>query len=74
MLSFYTILLFKASSEFFMHFVNLIKIRSFDLLPEITKHHTKVKSGDLTIMHDRNVMTRRKLFQPPQDEFWGLIS
>ena len=44
-----------------MHFVNLIKIRSFDLLPEITKHHTKVKSGDLTIMHDNIVQLKCKL-------------
>ena len=41
---------------------NLIKIRSFDPLALIaTKGHTKVKSGDLSIMHDNNVMPMRKL-------------
>ena len=34
---------------------NLIQIRSFGPL------HKKVKSGDLSIMHDRNVMPRCKL-------------
>ena len=29
---------------------NLIKIRSFDPLPQIMKPQTKVKSGDLSIM------------------------
>ena len=41
---------------------NLIKIRSFG--PQVkdqTKPHTKVKSCDLYIMHDDNVMLRRKL-------------
>ena len=46
---------------------NLIKIRSFDPLHYIAtkglmKPHTKVKSGDLSIMHhDKNVMPRPKL-------------
>ena len=45
---------------------NLIKIRSFDPLPQIAtkgsnKLHIKVKSGNLSIMHDHNVMLRRKL-------------
>ena len=45
---------------------NLIKIRSFDphlrsLLKNLTKSHTEVKSGDLSIMHDSNVMPRPKL-------------
>ena len=45
---------------------NLIKIDpmicSFrSLLKDLTKSHTKVKFGDLSIMHDNNVMLRRKL-------------
>ena len=41
-------------------------IRSFDphlrsLLKNLTKSHTEVKSGDLSIMHDSNVMPRPKL-------------
>ena len=31
------------------------------LLKDLTKPHTKVKSGDLSIMHDNNVMPRGKL-------------
>ena len=31
------------------------------LLKDLTKTHTKVKSDDLSIMHDNNVMPRRKL-------------
>ena len=31
------------------------------LLMDLTKPHTKFKSGDLSIMHDNNVMPRRKL-------------
>ena len=42
---------------------NVIKIRSFrSLLKDLTKSHIKVKSGDLSIMHDHYVMPRRKLF------------
>ena len=42
--------------------VNLIKIRSFGpLLKDPTKPHTKVKSSDLSTMHDNNVVPRRKL-------------
>ena len=43
-------------------YLNLIKIRSFCLqLKDLTKPHTKVKSCDLSIMHDNNVMLRPKL-------------
>ena len=31
------------------------------LLKDLTKPHTKAKSGDLSIMHDNNVMPRCKL-------------
>ena len=31
------------------------------LLKDLTKLHAKVKSGDLSIMHDNNVMPRLKL-------------
>ena len=52
--------------QYYLHNIhskfNLIKIRSFDtLLKDLTKPHTKVKSGDLSIMHNSNVMPRRKL-------------
>ena len=41
---------------------NLIKIRSLkSLLKDLTKPHIKVKSGDLSIMHDHTFMPRRKL-------------
>ena len=39
---------------------NLIKIRSFGPL-NITKPYTKFKSSDLSIMHNNNVVPRRKL-------------
>ena len=39
---------------------NLIKKRSFDS-HYLRKPHTEVRSGDLSIMHDNNVITRRKL-------------
>ena len=42
--------------------INLFKIRSFrSLLKDLTKPNTKVKSGDLCSMHDRNVMPMRML-------------
>ena len=41
---------------------NIIKIRSLrSLLKDLTKPHIKVKSGDLSFMHDHNVMPRHKL-------------
>ena len=41
---------------------NLIKIRSLrSLLKDLMKPHTKVKSCDLSIMHDHNAMRRHKL-------------
>ena len=44
---------------------NLIKINSLicslrSLLKDLKNPHSKVKSGDLSIMHDSNVMPRRK--------------
>ena len=46
----------------YMVFCNLIKIRSLrSLLKDLTKPHIIVKSGDLSIMHDSNVMPRCKL-------------
>ena len=51
--------------EFFGEIIdisNLIKIGSFSSpLKDLTKSHIKVKSGDLSIMHDHNVMPRGKL-------------
>ena len=53
-----------------MYFFSLIKIRSLSLNPSFTLLHvlkdqtkslTKVKSCDLSIMHDNNVMLRHKL-------------
>ena len=42
--------------------INLIKMRSLrSLLKDLTKSLIEVKSGDLSIMHDYNVMPRRKL-------------
>ena len=43
---------------------NLIKIKSFDPLPSISTQGSietpyKVKSGDLSIIHDNKVMQRR---------------
>ena len=41
---------------------NLIKIRSLkSLLRDLTNPHIKVKSGDLSIMHDNTITPRRKL-------------
>ena len=41
---------------------NLIKIRFFGpQLKDLMKPHTKVKSCDLSIMHDNNFMPRCKL-------------
>ena len=45
---------------------NLIKIKSFDPLPSISTQGSietpyKVKSGDLSIIHDNKVMQRHKL-------------
>ena len=37
-------------------YMSIIKIRSFrSLLKDLTESHIKVKSGDLSIMHDHNV-------------------
>ena len=45
-----------------LEFYNLIKISSTrSLLKDLKKSNIKIKSGDLSIMHEHNVMPRRKL-------------
>ena len=52
---------FESSENTSLQLDSLIRSLRF-LLKDLTKPHTKVKSGDLSIMHDNKVMPRGKLF------------
>ena len=55
-------------------FHNLIKISSSrSLLNDLKKSHIKIKSGDLSIMDDHNVMPRRKL-SSDYPRYWNGVS